>query len=222
MTAGCRVDTAPEPATNTPVVTTASTTPTTAASTTLATAFRSDGEANPACLNRARFGDPAASDYVLPYPSGDRYRVLQTYCAPAGGHRNQLAYDFSLGVRAQVVAARGGVVKDVREDSPDNGKGNGEHNFVLIEHADGSVAFYAHLMQYGVDVRVGDVVRQGQPIARSGNSGLTLQPHLHFGVYRGWPTREGYDAPVNFRNATGFLDLRGSLVEGGVYEALGD
>ena len=96
----------------------------------------------------------------------------------------------------------------------------GRHNYVYIEHEDGTVGFYAHLQQYSVVVRSGDYVNQGQKIALSGKSGATGRyPHLHFGVYGSWPSQEGYDVPVNFRNASGELDERGGLIRGEYYQA---
>lgn len=53
-------------------------------------------------------------------------------------------------------------------------------NFVILELADGVYAFYAHLKPGSVDVRPGDTVTKGQVIARSGNSGSSTGPHLHF------------------------------------------
>jgi murein DD-endopeptidase MepM/ murein hydrolase activator NlpD len=172
------------------------------------------------CLRRADFGDPRHSEYVLPFAIGMSYQVSQSYCYSNGGHRNQLAYDFVLPIGADVVAARAGEVVAVREDSPDDGQGQGEHNYVFIRHEDGTVAFYAHLAQDRVDVEVGDLVEQGERIGASGNSGLTGGPHLHFGVYRTWPNREGHDVPVNFSNADGPLDARGGLLSGRMYTAL--
>jgi hypothetical protein len=172
------------------------------------------------CLDRAVFGDPGNSEYVLPYPIGAAYAVYQSYCWPTGGHRNQLAYDFTMPIGDAVVAARIGVVREVREDSPDNGEGYGEHNFVYIEHGDGTLASYAHLMQYSVTVEPGDTVSIGQQFASSGNSGESGEPHLHFLVYQAYPAVEGVDVPVNFRNADGPLDSRGGLVRGEVYLAL--
>jgi len=172
------------------------------------------------CLADAVFGDPAESPYLLPYHPGEFYQVTQSYCFAAGGHRNQLAYDFAMPVGRDVLASRAGEVMDVRESSPDDGRGSGDHNYVFIRHGDGTVSFYAHLMQDGVLVEPGDTVAAGQVIARSGNSGLTGSPHLHFGVYRWWPPQEGFGVAVNFRNAAGRLDPRGGLLRGAVYEAL--
>ena len=174
-------------------------------------------------MERAVFGDPAESEYILPYPPGTSYRLMQGYCYPQGGHRNKLAYDFETPVGAQVIAARSGLVMKVRGDLPDDGRQPepGQHNHILIKHDDGTVAFYAHLKQNSILVKVGDRVSQGRPIASSGNSGNTKGlPHLHFGVYEAWPAVEGFDMPVNFRNAEGILDKRRGLRPGGFFKAL--
>jgi hypothetical protein len=171
------------------------------------------------CLDRAQFGDPGESSYVLPFPPGASYEVYQSYCCPTSGHRDQLAYDFTMPIGDAVVAARRGVVRDLREDSPDDGQGVGEHNYVLIEHDDGTAAFYAHLMQQSVTAEEGDTLAAGEQFAQSGNSGYSEEPHLHFGVYRDYPTVEGEDVPVNFRNAIGPLDERGGLIRGEIYTA---
>ncbi len=171
------------------------------------------------CLNRAVFGDPVESEYVLPFPVGSSYEVYQSYCWRTGGHRNQLAYDFEMPIGAGVTAARGGVVKDIREDSPDDGQGVGEHNYILIEHDDGTVALYAHLQQDGVAVSPGETVVMGQSIAASGNSGYSGTPHLHFGVYQHYPPTEGLDVPVTFRNGMGPLDENGGLIRHQTYQA---
>jgi murein DD-endopeptidase MepM/ murein hydrolase activator NlpD len=170
-------------------------------------------------MDRAVFGDRAASPYVLPYPVGESYVVLQSICNSPGSHRNQLAYDFEMPIGAEVTAARGGVVMLASDNTPDIGtrQYQGQANYIYIQHEDGTVAFYAHLKQDSVTVGRGDQVETGQRIAASGNSGYTGGiPHLHFGVYAWWPPEEGYDVPVNFRNATAF----GALMQQGRYLAL--
>ena len=91
----------------------------------------------------------------------------------------------------------------------------------MIKHDDGTAAFYAHLKQNSILVKVEDRISQRQPIAASGNSGNTQDlPHLHFGVYDSWPATEGFDIPVNFRNAQGTLDKRNGIRPGGFFYAL--
>jgi hypothetical protein len=57
------------------------------------------------CLSRAVFGPAAGSAYVLPYPVGSAYMVLQSYCLSACSHGDQLAYDFLMDEGTPVTAA---------------------------------------------------------------------------------------------------------------------
>ncbi len=172
-----------------------------------------------ACFDRAIFTDPGDADYILPFPAGSAYPLSQSYCGGlGGGHRNQLAYDFRMPIGDAVIAARAGVVRFVKADSPDDGQGS-QHNNVQIEHDDGSVAFYAHLKQFSILVAVGNRVQAGQRIASAGHSGTPDVPHLHFGVYQDYPPVEGLDLPVTFRNAVGPVDCRGGLVIAETYMA---
>ena len=170
------------------------------------------------CLERDDFGIPSQSEYILPYPAGKSYLNNNSYCAPLGGHRLQMAYDFWMPIGDTIIASRGGVVRQIKEDSPDNGQGT-DHNHIFIEHSDGTVGFYAHLMQNGVFVDVGNNVEQGDVIALAGHSGTPDIVHLHFGVYNYWPAEEGYDQAINFSNTSGPVDCRGGLIRGEYYTA---
>jgi len=44
------------------------------------------------------------------------------------------------------------------------------------------MALYAHLDLASVSVRAGSRIRAGQQIARSGNTGFSTGPHLHFAL----------------------------------------
>lgn len=183
--------------------------------------LRLDEAYRPGCIDRDTFGPPEDSAYILPFPLGAAYRLNNSYCWPAGGHREQLAYDFAMPVGDPVVAARGGVVRDVKQDSPDDGQGT-DHNHITVEHEDGTVGFYVHLQQWSALLQPGETVQAGQRIANNGHSGTPDIPHLHFGVYASYPPNEGNDRAVNFRNTDGPLDCRGGLVKGETYRALVD
>jgi murein DD-endopeptidase MepM/ murein hydrolase activator NlpD len=51
-------------------------------------------------------------------------------------------------------------------------------NCVVIDHGLGVQSLYGHLSSF--DVKVGDTVTKGQPIGRSGMTGLAGGDHLHF------------------------------------------
>ncbi|MGE6333283.1 M23/M56 family metallopeptidase [Stenotrophomonas sp. NPDC077659] len=53
---------------------------------------------------------------------------------------------------------------------------------VVIDHGGGWQTLFAHLQDYDVDV--GQQVRQGDVIARTGNTGRTTGPHLHMELLR--------------------------------------
>lgn len=53
---------------------------------------------------------------------------------------------------------------------------------VVVQHPDGLETRYAHLS--AVLVNAGDTVAKGQAVAKSGNSGKSTGPHLHFEVRR--------------------------------------
>lgn len=55
-----------------------------------------------------------------------------------------------------------------------------EGNLLLVDHGMGLSSAFMHLSQ--IDVRVGDHVRQGQPIALVGKTGRATGPHLHWGL----------------------------------------
>ena len=58
--------------------------------------------------------------------------------------------------------------------------GNG--NLLVIEHAHGYVSLYAHLYGFAVGIKKGAHVKQGQVVAKLGNTGISTGPHLHFAV----------------------------------------
>lgn len=136
-------------------------------------------------------GDPAARarnvDYLLPLRQ-PQFRIDQGY----GGHfshtepEHRYAVDFAAEIGTPVLAAREGVVMQVESDFDKAGlnleKYGDRANFVRILHPDGSMALYAHLDTDGVLVRPGQRVGAGQQIGRSGNTGFSTGPHLHFAV----------------------------------------
>jgi murein DD-endopeptidase MepM/ murein hydrolase activator NlpD len=146
----------------------------------------------------------AESAYVLPYPGSTGRKVLQGYTGPWGhqGHA-EFSYDFEMPIGSPVVASRSGEVVHLVEHHKDGTRKPGDENVVVVRHADGTFARYYHLTTDGVLRTVGDKVTRGQRIARSGDSGASAGPHLHFDVTKGcfeWGTCQ--TIPIEFASVT--------------------
>ena len=85
-------------------------------------------------------------------------------------------FDLASTHAAQVTASNAGVVV-LAEDLGIYG------NCVILDHGLGVHSLYGHLSQ--VDVAVGETVVQGQPLGRSGATGLAGGDHLHFAILVG-------------------------------------
>ena len=53
-------------------------------------------------------------------------------------------------------------------------------NSMYIDHGNGVISLYFHLSRF--DVSLGDIVKRGQIIGRSGCTGRTTGPHLHVAI----------------------------------------
>ena len=81
--------------------------------------------------------------------------------------------DFVADIGTRVMASAGGVVVTA-EYHPQYG------NLIEIDHGNDFSSRYAHMSRLGV--KVGQVVKRGQTIGASGNTGRSTGPHLHFEV----------------------------------------
>lgn len=96
-------------------------------------------------------------------------RVNQAYCTAGGrSHSDKIAYDITMEMGSEVVAARAGVVWIVRDIFPDDGISSPNDNNIYITHADSQTSLYAHLQSGSPVVQPGDDVAAGQLIARAG------------------------------------------------------
>lgn len=82
--------------------------------------------------------------------------------------------DYTVAEGSSVFATADGVVKEISDKSSTLGK------TIIIDHGNGYKTSYSHLLSVGV--RRGQKVQRGDIIALSGNSGLSLAPHLHYEV----------------------------------------
>ena len=73
-------------------------------------------------------------------------------------------------------------------------------NFMVIKHAEKECSLFAHLMPGSITLRKGDKVKQGDVIAKCGNSGNTSEPHLHYQLQSGKSFYASAGLPVSFVN----------------------
>ena len=103
------------------------------------------------------------------------------------GSRNDQFYVYG----ADVYAVANGTVVSVQDGKPDATPNKAMTpktlsdfggNQVMLEIAPKVYAVYAHLQPGSLRVKVGDTVKVGAPLAKIGNTGPSLGPHLHFGL----------------------------------------
>ena len=91
----------------------------------------------------------------------------------AGASTNHKGIDIAVSTGTSVMATSGGTVTVA-------GWQSGYGYVVYIDHGNGVTSRYGHLSK--ILVSVGDYVSQGDVIARSGNTGNSTGPHLHFEI----------------------------------------
>lgn len=89
---------------------------------------------------------------------------------------NHNGLDIAVAEGTDVVAVKSGTVTEVRTSAT-----YGE--VLQYETTDGYMVMYAHLSE--VLVKEGDKIRQGEVVAKSGNTGLSTGPHLHYSLWKG-------------------------------------
>jgi murein DD-endopeptidase MepM/ murein hydrolase activator NlpD len=102
--------------------------------------------------------------------------LISSYGAKTGGVKNK-GIDIRANAGASIRASRDGKV--VFCDNQFKGFGK----TLIIDHGDGYRTVYAY--NSDILVRVGDVVKQDDIIAKAGRSGRATEPSLHFEIRRG-------------------------------------
>ncbi len=165
--------------------------------------------------------------YVLMFMNGGIYRPeryaidttelkgdLSTYLK--GGPKVNTSY-YNYGRTLHAVA--NGTVVHVQDGRPENSgdakdavlKSADEYagNYLVLDIGGGRYAFYCHCIPGSFLVKEGDTVKEGDPLARLGNSGNSTAPHLHFHIADGpdlWTSR-GIPIALKKYTKTGIFDF---------------
>ena len=152
---------------------------------------------------------PNTQIYHWPVRSKLDHKITQAFHGRFSHNQQPQLYavDIALPIGTDLVAARDGIVVSADDDYIWSGTNKyflDKANNLLVYHDDGTFADYAHLLQGTITVKPGDRVRAVQVIGRSGTSGFSTGPHLHFVIRR----NTGMDfksLPFQFKLADGSL-----------------
>lgn len=115
------------------------------------------------------------ADYI--FPVAGNYSISSYFgnrSAPTeGATTNHQGIDISLQSGTAIMAAMAGKVVG-------GGYSGSSGNYLVVDHGGGITTTYQHLSK--ALAKIGDMVRSGQKIAASGNSGISTGPHLHYEV----------------------------------------
>jgi murein DD-endopeptidase len=128
-------------------------------------------------LRYAREARTRALLFGLAWPVERSWRVTSRFGPRIhpilGGTSEHRGVDLGAPLGTEVHAAADGVVASV-QDGPVNGR------MLELRHEGGVRTVYCHLSQ--VEVKPGQKVRVGEPVAHSGATGRVTGPHLHYQV----------------------------------------
>jgi murein DD-endopeptidase MepM/ murein hydrolase activator NlpD len=107
--------------------------------------------------------------------------------------------DYGAPLGSSVVAAKDGIVTKVVSGCLDFGSrlcGDQYGNHIEVDHGNGMIATYAHLLNNSITVQKGTKVWQNQEIAKVGSSGWSTGAHLDFRI----KVNGEYQDPANYVN----------------------
>ncbi|MFN8266220.1 MAG: peptidoglycan DD-metalloendopeptidase family protein [Chitinophagaceae bacterium] len=127
--------------------------------------------------------------------------------------------------QVEVIAAAPGTIIDKHDGEFDKNCATNSltANYVIIQHADGSRAFYWHMKKKSVTAKaIGQTVVTGEKLGVVGSSGSSTGPHLHFEVWTGSTAATMIDpfaGTCNTLNATSWWASQKPYREQGIIKA---
>jgi hypothetical protein len=133
------------------------------------------------------------------------------------GSKNEQFYAYG----ADVLAVANGKVISIQDGKPDTTpnkvitpktKSDFGGNQIMLEIAPNVFAVYEHLQPGSLRVKIGEAVKVGATLAKIGNTGPSLGPHLHFGLLDRPDIFTGRSLPfvIDSYTLAGTVDLKAS------------
>ena len=124
--------------------------------------------------------NPSTSGFIFPVAGCSKSNIRVLSYPSYAGHTG---VDVNIGVTGKtVVAAKAGTVVTSKALKNSNGDYRSYGEYVTINHGDGTVTLYAHMLAGSRKVTSGQKVSQGQAIGTVGSTGNSTGTHLHFEV----------------------------------------
>lgn len=125
-------------------------------------------------------GSPSAYGYIFPV-AGLGLSNINNKNYPS--YRGHTGVDVNINVIGKsVVAVKSGTVVTSKALRNSDGSYRSYGEYVVINHHDGTMTLYAHMLSGSRKVTEGQTVSQGQVIGTVGSTGNSSGPHLHFEV----------------------------------------
>lgn len=136
----------------------------------------------------------SANTYTLPVAA----EVIEAtfYNSPAHTGPYKGALDIAVPEDTPVLAPQDGVIIALKDGHAEYGPSieyADKANWIQIKHDGGEISDLIHLKAGSISVKVGDMVKQGQKLARTGLSGWITDPHLHWAVFHKIPGDPGFE-----------------------------
>lgn len=121
---------------------------------------------------------PSAAGYISPLAGKTKANITTGFY----GYKGHTGADFACSAGTPVLAVKSGtvVISTALRNASGGYRSYGE--YVAIDHHDGTITFYAHMLSGSRMVQKGDTVAQGQQIGQVGSTGNSTGNHLHFEV----------------------------------------
>lgn len=123
---------------------------------------------------------PNTYGYIFPVSGCSKSNINNLSYPSYTGHTG---VDININVVGKnVVAVKSGTVEISTAKKNKDGSYRSYGEYVVINHHDGTMTLYAHMLENSRKVKSGDEVFQGQVIGTVGNTGNSKGTHLHFEV----------------------------------------
>ncbi len=118
-------------------------------------------------------------------------------------NRQHNGVDFSVSVGSSFISPAKGKVETIGNQP------NGAGIWIRLKHANGYETEYMHLQSVKDSLKVGSSVKQGEILGKTGNTGRSTGPHLHYGMRKNGK----YISPLNQKFTTSVVPMPKDKIE---------